>query len=237
VIVFREVTAIVHAEEQVRAREELVASVSHDLKNPLAVLSLNAELLRRRARDARDRAIADDISRAVAQMDEMVRNLLDFATLEPGRLSTELQSVSVGTLVREAVARVLPLARARGQEITVGDMPAGDVTCSPGRVLQVFSNVLGNAIKFSHSGGRIAVLATREHSAVRFDVRDDGSGISAADLPHVFERFFRGETTAAGTGLGLAIAKTIVEAHGGTIDIASRLGSGTHVAFTLPAAL
>lgn len=220
-----------------RAREELVASVSHDLKNPLAVLSLNAEVLRRRARDSRDHAIADDMSRAVNQMDEMIRSLLDLATLESGRMSLELEQVPADTLVREAIARLTPLARAREQELAMGDVCPDALTCSPGRILQVFSNVIGNAIKFSRPGGSISVTAARAGDAVRFEVRDDGEGIPESDLPHVFERFFRGRSTAApGTGLGLAIAKRIVETHGGTIDIASPPGRGTHVRFTLPAA-
>jgi PAS domain S-box-containing protein len=242
VVVFRDITEMVRAEDEsraaLRARDQLVESVSHDLKNPLAVLSLNAEVLRRRARDSRDLAIANDVSRAVEQMDEMVRNVLDLSALEAGRLSFELVSVSASQLARAAIERMTPLAVTRGQTIVGGELADDVVTCAPHRVQQIFSNVIGNAIKYASPQTAITVRAIRNGDSVCFIVSDQGPGIAANELPQVFDRFYRGQNGdgVLGTGLGLAIAKSLVEAHGGTICIESRTGAGTTVSFSLPCA-
>lgn len=231
VVVFREITDVVQA---MRAREHLVAAVSHDLKNPLAVLSINAEVLRRRARESRDVSLANDISAAVAQMDEMVKNMLESA--RSGRMSLELQWVPASVLIAQSVERLAPLADAKKQSLIVTEVVDDRVTCAPSRVHQVFSNVIGNAIKYSPPGSRIEVSAARGDKSVRFIVTDEGHGIAKDELPHVFDRFYRGNGvgTASGTGLGLAIAKSVVEAHGGTIAIESNPGRGTTVVFSLP---
>jgi signal transduction histidine kinase len=139
--------------------------------------------------------------------------------------------------LREALEMMVPLARERGVDLRGDLLPGhGDVaTVDPGRVQQVVSNLVGNAIKFTPRGGEVVVQASLGAQAVRVSVRDTGVGIPSGSLPHLFDRFWRGREDRRGSGLGLTIAKGIVEAHGGRIWIESVTGEGTVVTFELPA--
>lgn len=221
-----------------RERDELLAAVSHDLKSPLNVILLTvANLSSLSSTDGWAKEL-EQILRAAQRMDRLVRDLLDSARLEAGRLPFEAMSVDPAVLVEEAVAAQLPLARARSlqlEALVVGDLPK--VGADASRIQQVLENLIGNAIKFSPPGGDIVVAAERMGLSVRFAVRDIGAGIPAAELPHVFERFWQPERTSRqGTGLGLAIARGIVTAHGGRIWVHSRVGMGSTFYFTLPIA-
>jgi signal transduction histidine kinase len=141
-------------------------------------------------------------------------------------------------LVRDAMILLSPIAEERGIELSSEIAhDAGWVRADRHRVLRVFSNVVGNALKFTPGGGRVGVQAVRDGAAVRFRVRDTGYGIAPEHLPHVFDRFWQaGKHSRDGAGLGLPIARGIVEAHGGAISVESELDVGTTVQFTLPAA-
>ncbi len=227
------------AQEAVRAREEVVAIVSHDLKNPLNAILMSAGLLRRSCADLdRVHQQADAIERSVHRMRSLVRDLLDLARLEAGRFTLDRQSHAVGPLATEALALLQPLAQQKGLLLEADTVPAGTARalCDRERVLQVFSNLVGNAIAFTPQGGRVTVQARANDSEIAFSVADTGPGIPPEEQRLVFERFWKSRSSRQGTGLGLSIAKGVVEAHGGRIWVESRQGDGAVFWFTLPAA-
>jgi signal transduction histidine kinase len=227
------------AQEAVRAREEVVAIVSHDLKNPLNAILMSAGLLRRSSGDlVRVHQQADAIERSVHRMRSLVRDLLDLARLEAGRFALDRQSHAVGPLATEALALLQPLAQQKGLRLETDTAPAGTARalCDRERVLQVFSNLVGNAIAFTPQGGRVTVRARANDSEIAFSVADTGPGIPPGEQRLVFERFWKSRASRQGTGLGLSIAKGVVEAHGGRIWVESRQGEGAVFLFTLPAA-
>jgi two-component system phosphate regulon sensor histidine kinase PhoR len=236
VAVLRDVTELRRLE---RARRELTANVSHELRTPLTSIKGFAEtLLAGAMRDERTcRHFLEIIDQEANRLVKLVDDLLDLSRLESKRLGLELGQVRVGDVVAEAVTKMRQLAGGRALELR----PApGDVTvlADRDRLAQVMTNLLDNAIKFTPDGGRIAVGWRTLNGEVEVTVADNGPGISPADLPHIFERFYKADraraATAGGTGLGLAITKHIVEAHGGRIRVASAPGEGTTFAFTLP---
>ncbi|MDQ7857964.1 MAG: ATP-binding protein [Armatimonadota bacterium] len=236
VAVLRDVTELRRLE---RARRELTANVSHELRTPLTSIKGFAEtLLAGAMRDERTcRHFLEIIDQEANRLVKLVDDLLDLSRLESKRLSLELGQVRVGDVVAEAVTKMRQLAGGRALELH----PApGDVTvlADRDRLAQVMTNLLDNAIKFTPDGGRIAVGWRTLNGEVEVTVADDGPGIAPADLPHIFERFYKTDRSraaaAGGTGLGLAITKHIVEAHGGRIRVASAPGQGTTFAFTLP---
>ena len=225
-------------EHAVRARDEMVGVVSHDLRNPLSSIQMSATLLQQDLTDATGKSKIAIILRSVARMDRLVRDLLDLTTLEAGSLSLDLTRLAVTDALTEAMELVAPLAAAKN--ITVSTTPpTADLTilADRDRLMQVFSNLLGNATKFTPSGGAITVSASARPGACCFEVSDTGPGVAPDLLRFVFDRFRQGrELQRQGAGLGLAIAKGIVEAHGGTITVESALGTGATFAFTIPLA-
>ena len=228
------------AQDALRSRDDLLAIVSHDLRNPLDVIQFTVAMLRQTLPTddppARARKHCDMIQRSAERMIGLIRDLLDFGTIQAGKLSVETSRHDAATMAEEALTSTRLLAAHK--RITVDtDLPTdpSNVLCDRPRVLQVFANLLGNAIKFTPEAGTISVsVQTLEHE-VRFAVSDTGPGIPEESLPHVFDRYWQAKRTAnLGTGLGLAIAKGIVEAHGGTIDVKSIVGVGSTFAFTLP---
>jgi two-component system, sensor histidine kinase and response regulator len=224
------------AEAATRARDEVLATVSHDLKNPLGTIFASSSLLLdvELAPDAHRRQL-EIIRRTAERMDRLIQDLLDVSRMEAGRFSVEPKPESVRSLVLEAKEMLTGIARAR--EITLQHEVAGDdwvVHADRHRVLQVFSNLIGNAVKFTPEGGTVTIGARVQDEGVVFTVRDTGVGIAQADLPHIFDRFWQaGE--GGGSGLGLAIAKGIVDAHGGSI--AAQSGpDGSTFSFVLPLA-
>jgi signal transduction histidine kinase len=231
------------AEQAARMREEMVAVVSHDLKNPLATIQMAVSLLLEDlVPDDTAHQLArqqlDAIHRTAERMYRLVHDLLDVAAIEAGQLPVTKSPLSADALVTDALELLRPLAAAKGIAL-VGDVPPGlpTVAADRERVLQVFSNLGGNAVKFTPRDGRVEIRATGRDRAVEFIVRDTGSGIRPEDLPHVFERFWQArKRERAGVGLGLAIVKGIIEAHGGEIHVDSEPGQGSRFAFTLPVA-
>jgi signal transduction histidine kinase len=178
------------------------------------------------------------IQRSATRAKRLIQDLLDVARIQAGGLAVDPVAVDVRSLVTEAMEAATPLANAAQLRVsadTTMDMPA--VASDRERVLQVFANLIGNAIKFTPKGGEIRILSSLEHGEVRFTVADTGPGIPAEHLDHVFDRYWQAKSTAKlGTGLGLSIAKGIVEAHGGRIWVESSPGSGAEFNFTLPLA-
>jgi signal transduction histidine kinase len=230
------------AEEAAHAREAMVSIVSHDLKNPLSTIQLAASFLLEQfvtdeARGA-ERQQLMAIRRAAERMFSLIHALLDVAAVEGGRLRLERSAQAAQPIVDEALDAMRPLAAAKQIELTA-DLPADlpDIYADRERLLQVFSNLSGNAIKFTAEKGRVTIHCRRTDGALEFSVIDTGPGIVPADLPHVFDRFWQAKRKARmGTGLGLAIAKGIVEAHGGRIGVKSVLGQGSTFWFTVPLA-
>lgn len=219
-----------------QAREDLLAIVSHDLRNPLSSILNSANVLERLTGDERALKYARSISRSAERMERLISDLLDLAQVRAGRLTIERRIVEAASLIQESVELLKPVAEAKNLRLA----HAADwlnVSCDPHRVLQVLSNILGNAIKFTPEGGSVFVKVTRAGAHARFEVTDSGPGIPEAELAHVWERFWTTrKQTDGGIGLGLSIAKGLVEAHGGRIWVESALGTGTTFYWTLPLA-
>lgn len=232
-----------------RARDEALSAVSHDLKNPLSVILLStAHMLESmppasgesQVDEGRGRRQIEAIQRNARRMQRLVGDLLDFAALEEVALSIQPRFVDLGALVRESVEDERGIAADAGVELALHvpvDLPR--VTTDPSRIQQVIINLLGNAIKFTPRGGSVEVGITRSSGdEVAVSVRDTGPGIAPEKLPHVFERFWQGEPASGkGSGLGLAICRLIMERLGGRIWLRSNVGEGTIATFTVPVAV
>ena len=223
----------------VRVRDEVLGIVSHDLRNPINTVMLAAGLLlEARLPEEQQRRQLEIITRAAGRMNRLIQDLLDVARMESGRLAVERVPQPVAPMVREAVESHRSQAEERSLTLTCAaedDLPI--VEADRDRVLQVFSNLVGNAIKFTPPGGTIGVHAECREGEVVLSVRDTGMGIAGEELTHLFEPYWQASRTAhLGAGLGLSIAKGIVEAHGGQIWVESEPGSGSTFWFTLPTA-
>ena len=221
------------AEAATRARDEVLATVSHDLKNPVGTIYTSATLLLEvpLPPDAQQRQI-DIIRRTAQRMDRLILDLLDVSSMEAGRFSVEPQPESLHSLVTEARELFTPMAAGKQVELH-SEIPDKDIMvhADRGRILQVMSNLIGNALKFTPQGGSVTVAASEEDGEIRFTVADTGTGIAQEHLPRIFDRFWHaGE--AGGSGLGLAIAQGIVQAHHGRIWVESG-PEGTAFYFTL----
>jgi signal transduction histidine kinase len=224
-----------------RARDEMLAVVAHDLRNPLSAVLLSLDILLRafagddRRKSARQLAT---IQRAANQMKRLISDLLDTASIEAGRLAIEQRPIAPAPLISQAVESLQPLAASKSLDLRLdlgAELPA--VFADAARLQQVIANLLGNAIKFTPAGGTIAVRARPSGDAVVFSVSDTGAGIDEEELPHLFDRYWQARRTARlGTGLGLFIVKGIVEAHGGRLDVESKVAEGSTFSFSLPLA-
>jgi signal transduction histidine kinase len=220
----------------VKARDEVLAVVSHDLRTPLSNVKLGIALLRQRMVE-RDAILFERIERNVQHMTHLVDDLVDLARIEGSKLDVNVHGESVQDILHAACALAHPSADAAQVELINQGSPAGlKVRADRHRTLQVLSNLLGNAIKFTPRSGQVCLSAEERPGEVCFHVRDSGPGISEAEAPHVFARFFRApRARKGGLGLGLYIAKAVVDAHGGNIWFDSEPGKGTTYSFTLPA--
>jgi PAS domain S-box-containing protein len=229
------------AQRSLRLREEILAVVSHDLKNPLNVIrgfnELIIDSLQSEGSSAADIAAASAIARSVKQMERLIRDLLDLSKIELGNLAIEAKPCSVPKLILDGVELVKNMADKKKIQIHVDTQPnLPFVLCDADRIGQVMGNILSNAVKFLPNGGFVRVQSHLTPSGVEFSISDNGPGIACEDLPKVFDRYWQAKKTARmGSGLGLSIAKGIVENHRGKIWVESKVGIGTIFYFTLPA--
>jgi signal transduction histidine kinase/DNA-binding NarL/FixJ family response regulator len=225
------------AQQATRARDELLAVVAHDLRNPLNTILMATEMVRDAAPIAQ--RPAEIALRAAERMSRLIEDLLDVARLQGGGLTVRAGAEPVSRILDEAMTMLQPLAAAQGIAMERADavtVPA--VRADASRILQLISNLAGNAIKFTPVGGRITLGALPHGREVLFWVADTGPGIAAEQIPHIFSRFWQVDRTdRRGVGLGLAIARGIAEAHGGRIWVESRLGEGSTFFFTVPVAV
>ncbi|MFP2928716.1 ATP-binding protein [Pyxidicoccus sp. 3LG] len=229
------------AESETRLRQELLAMVSHDLRNPLGVITMTTSLLAPLLAplNGRARHHLETLNRSALRMERLIHDLLDFAALEGGAFRLVPVPLAITTLLEQA-AELGPIAHERGIGLQLHPPERNvAVRCDPDRIHQVFSNLVGNAVRHTPAGGVILVAAAVRESRVELSVSDTGTGIAPDVLPVLFDRMQRppARTPGSGVGLGLTITRGIVEAHGGTLSVASELGHGTTFTFTLPMAV
>ena len=225
------------AQQEIRTREDVLAIVSHDLRNPLAIIAGAVELLSpANAPSGNLRQITDTIQSAVSQMRRLIGDLLDFAKVQSGTLSVNKKAESLMVIIKPIVDSMRSQAQARQQSLKVdipSDLPY--MECDGQRIGQVLANLLGNAIKFTPEGGIICLSAHQQEGSIVIAVTDTGSGIAPEDIPNIFDRYWQGgKNNSAGAGLGLSIARGLVEAHGGKIWVESTVGKGSTFYFTVP---
>jgi PAS domain S-box-containing protein len=228
------------AEAAVRSRDEVLSVVSHDLRNPVSTVAMSASLLQDpevRLTDAERVTQLDVIVRSAQRMNRLIQDLLDVARIEGGRLTIQCRCEDPAALAAEAAEAFRPIAAEKSLALDYDAAPGlRAVHADRDRVLQVLSNYLNNAVKFTPAGGRVGLrVAPTDAGGVRFAVSDTGPGIAEADLPNVFERHWQARTTAhLGTGLGLAIARGIAQAHRGRAYAESEVGAGSTFVLELP---
>ena len=227
----------VRAEAAVRTRDEVLAIVSHDLRNPLNSVVMTAHILRQQDSRAANKRELDIVLRATDRMNRLIQDLLDVTRLEAGHgLALAFSEVDVAAVARESCEAHSAVAQARSQTLVceiADDLPR--VTADRSRLLQVLANLLGNALKFTPEGGRVTLGAEKAGAAVRLWVSDTGPGIPEESVPHLFDPFWQaGQTARLGAGLGLTISKGIVEAHGGRLWVQTSPGAGSTFFLTVP---
>lgn len=241
--ILRDITDRKRAEELLRAavesRESLLAAVAHDLRSPLSAIQMSAHLLARASLSDEHPAPSkplDVILCSVKRMGRLIEDLLQAATIEAGKFTLEPGREDVLPIIEEALHTFEPEATARAVRLERA-VPAGlpTIHCDRIRVIQVLSNLIGNALKFVPDGGSIEVRVSVSAGDGCFAVRDDGPGITEDQLRHLFDRYWKGQAEGhRGIGLGLYISKGIVEAHGGRIWVESQVGVGSTFYFTIP---
>jgi two-component system phosphate regulon sensor histidine kinase PhoR len=235
--VFHDLSDVKRVEQ---VRRDFIANVSHELRTPLAALKSVIETLEGGAKDEPESA-ADFLARADSEVDrlvQMVEELLELSRLESGDIPLAREPLDFDVILRTAVHRLARQAERAGVQVTLeleGGLPAavGDADM----LERVVVNLIHNAVKFTPAGGAVTVRAEPAEGAIRISITDTGVGIMPADLPRIFERFYKADRSrgGGGTGLGLAVARHAVEAHGGTISAASVPGQGSVFIFTVPA--
>ena len=228
--------AQLHEERQaaVRAREEMIAVVSHDLRGPLNAIELREAHLARNQADPKLLAHTRSVRRSVAMMQRMIRGLLDASSLALGQLRIEVGAHDLGALIGEVVEVLTPIAEDRDVRIGVQLPELPPQTFDRERILQTVFNLAGNAVKFTPPGGAVTISAVLREQLLEVAVADSGPGIPAETLPRIFDRYFTTARGHEGSGLGLYIAKGLVEAHGGRLWVDSLLGRGSTFYFALP---
>jgi len=231
--------AVARENAAVKSRDDLLAAVSHDLRNPLSSILMNVSVIDGTAATAsaaeRAHRSLRSIESAARRMARLIDDLLNRTQIETGQRHMERTRQRPESLIAKALEVLLPLASAKQIDIEANvapDLP--DVSADPDRMFEVLSNLAGNAIKFAPEHGKISLGASLVDGEVDFSVSDDGPGIPEEELPHLFERYWRGSTSnGPGVGLGLYIAKQIIEQHGGRIWAESRAGEGATFHFRL----
>lgn len=232
----RLVRALDEARTAILSRDEVLAVVSHDLRNPLNTISLAAGALELPLQEElRARHLAT-IQGTVRSMTRLISDLVDASAVTSGGLALEREPIDLGSVVRDAISALLAQARDAGITLTHELPPrAIRVLGDAHRLGQVLANLVGNALKFTEEGGTVCVRLIRRDSYALVEVIDSGVGIPEDHLPYIFDRFWHtARTRRGGSGLGLAIARGVVEAHNGEITATSTLGGGSTFSFTIP---
>jgi two-component system phosphate regulon sensor histidine kinase PhoR len=220
-------------------RRDLIGNISHEFRTPLAGIKAMAETLRNGAID--DKETAKDflvrIDDEVERLTQIVAELTELSRIETGQAELRLEPVNLNLLVDEATTQLSP--QVERQQLIVAKQLANSlpsVQADKERIRQTIVNLVHNAIKFTDPGGKITIASQVRGDSVIVDISDTGIGISKNDLPHVFERFYKGDRARSegGTGMGLAIAKHVIEAHGGSIWAQSAEGKGSTFSLSLP---
>jgi PAS domain S-box-containing protein len=230
------------ARRAVRARDEVLEVVSHDLKNPLGAIQLNVDILRKLSDCADERIQAplqrsvQNIQKATVRSLKLITDLLDRTKIESGEIALDLREHDCGELLDELLTQFQAHAAERGVRLERGDLLVrSTVTCDRERIMQALGNLVGNAVKFTPSDRAIHIGVEERADEIVWVVADEGPGIDERDLTHIFDRYWQPkQSRGQGTGLGLAIARGIIEAHGGRIWAESCLGAGSRFCFTLP---
>lgn len=225
------------AQRAIQARDDVLGIVAHDLRDPLAIILVEASLLRKSAAVQSGQDNAEAIERAARRMNRLIQDLLDVSRSEARQLPVDRTRLSTAKVVAEAVDRHQAAASAVSIELRAGiERELPEIWADGYRLFQAFDNLIGNALKFTPPGGSITIGADPHGVDVRFRVTDTGCGMAAEEAVHVFDRFWQARAAKrAGAGLGLSIVKAIVEAHGGRIWVETALGHGTTFFFTVPA--
>lgn len=223
------------------ALRRFTADASHELKTPLAVLRADVERAMSPNTRAKERAVVlEEALEQVTRMAELVNSLLTLARADEGRFEIVQDLIALDELTREVVETARLLGEEAGLHIEVEEIEAAMVRGDLSRLRQLFLNLVTNAIKYTPRGGRVTISQIRVGDFMHFSVRDTGIGIAAADLPYVFDRFWRADRSRSrlaersGFGLGLAISQWIAHAHGGSLTVQSRLGRGSTFTVQLP---
>jgi signal transduction histidine kinase len=222
---------------------DFLADVSHELRTPIAALRTFNELLKDHAGDdpAARAEFLESSGQQLERLDWLAQNLLELSKLDSGLVLLDLRPDDLRAAVESAYEQAEPAARKRGVHLAL-EIPDAPIRIhhDPQRIGQVVANLVGNAIKFTPRGGHVTLDVQTRRDSARIEVSDSGVGIDASELPRIFDRFYRGsranEARGSGSGLGLAIVRSIVEMHGGTVAVESRLGAGSRFTVTLPRA-
>lgn len=250
---FREISQQVQARKEIersrdalrdsaRRKDEFLAMLAHELRNPLAPIRNASQILKLPGVDEKTRRAASDmLDRQVGQMVRLVDDLLDVSRITRGRIGLRKQRVELATIVNQAVETVRPLCESKNHQLTV-EPPAEPVylDADPARLTQIVGNLLNNACKFTRRGGHVTLTARGERGQAVIRVQDDGIGIAPNQLPRIFEMFTQADTslerTQSGLGIGLTLVKNLVEMHGGTVEARSPgIGKGSEFIVRLPA--
>ena len=218
-------------------QKQFASDAAHELRTPVSVILTQTQTALNREREAAEyRETVEACQRAAQRMRKLIGALLELVRLDAGQEQMKRLRFDFSKTVADCVELVRPLAGENGINIFT-ELSTLDITGDSDRLAQVVTNLLTNAIQYNKSGGEVRVKLASQGDLAILTVNDTGNGISREDLPHVFERFYRGDksrTAGGNAGLGLAIAKAIVEAHGGTLDVSSEEDKGTTFTVRLP---
>ena len=222
----------------VRLRDDVLATVTHDLRNPLTSIALAADAILR-DKESQGATVASRnakrIQRSVTHLKTLIAELVDLTSIQTGRVVLRRSTNDIAELVDEAFSMLEPMAKKAGLELGRTIDAHGTFFCDKDRLIRVFGNLVANAIKFSRPGGRVMIAAEAVADEIRFSIRDAGCGIASSELPVLFEPYWKGKDAGkSGSGLGLFICKRIVEAHGGRIWVESEPDVGSVFVFTVP---
>jgi signal transduction histidine kinase len=227
-------------EQALKARQDVLAVIAHDLRNPINSIALSSSVLAKMVETpSTDTSFIvrnlDVIHRSAFRMNRLIEDLLVSTGIEAGMLRIRRQECDLRALLSEFEENFSPLAAEKSIEFTCSIAPdIRSAFIDPDRLIQVLSNLLGNAIKYTPNGGTVTLSVKMAGVQIEFRVKDSGPGISSSELPRIFDQYWQAKHAEPGSGLGLFISKNLVEAHGGKIWVESAIGNGTTVCFTIP---